>query len=47
MSFKLIYNVFHKNIQFSDTEASLLKHPFLNRLHQIIHSSTAFFGISW
>jgi len=42
MSFKVVNDVFHGNVQISDFEARLLRHPLLNRLHQILQNSTAF-----
>ena len=42
MAFKLINDIFHGNVEFSNFESSLLRHSFLNRLHQIIQNSTAF-----
>ena len=42
MSCKLISDVIHGSIEFSDFESFLMRHTLVNRLHKILQDSTAF-----
>ena len=39
---KIIYDIIHGNIEYSNFEGILLKNPIVNRLHQILQNSTAY-----
>jgi HD superfamily phosphohydrolase len=42
MAFKIIYDKYHGNIEFSEFENFFLKSSILNRLHRILQNSTAY-----
>ncbi len=42
MKQKVIYDIIHGNIEYSNIESLILKTPILNRLHQILQNSTAY-----
>lgn len=42
MEFKLIFDIYHGNVELSNFESYLLKSPVINRLHQILQNSTAY-----